>query len=639
MIGNAARFGFPVDDLCWVIKFIDQFNQAHRQTRTASVLIMLQRLSITNARELAAMTPEACQAFLGKQKHDLPPEFEFVSVLVGELPALTIGDVFRNGRKIGELPATRRKLFLTMNATDEEQIVAGDTIESPVGSTGGNRILNLWEYSGITDYPSRQVQFSKSRLAVFRRLNGTGGIDTYVMPRMTIFKAFYAPHSVLANAFCSKPWPIAAVAALSFNETHGGLITGVSADGSQWNVVLQTHVPDPFAGILAVLQFDAYGSFCARAIHTKAMEDRRLDRYASWYASAQIPLQVRTGKLELAVKCLQLRSRREHAGGQWREHRKFLVTDISGSSWPAHYPPIGRTRTNDSSSGEQIEQTERPKPYPGVSAPKDSDENTSVRSDLDANVSLSTTTIVGNQWTWLGGSPQYIQLEKRVSLTYANTGTVARVDRDGTEVSAGTHTSESDALPKAEIKTQVRASNARFEHMFQALGSLVATDFITDLNVPPARRPEQQGERGGFDCWKFIDDESLLQRRGPGRGFRTIYDRPHDRRSAHWRTALVVTFTYANRQNYWFEIERIRSESFRSVMITVDSELDGFDLIERILNIIAEADGVELKDTVSWALTGEPVVINAYTHRYTNDGAIRIDLLRKFISSSVLSDS
>jgi hypothetical protein len=68
MIGNAARFGFPVDDLFWVIKYIDQFNQAYRRTRTTSVLIMLQRLLITNARELAAMTPESCQAFLGKQK-------------------------------------------------------------------------------------------------------------------------------------------------------------------------------------------------------------------------------------------------------------------------------------------------------------------------------------------------------------------------------------------------------------------------------------------------------------------------------------------------------------------------------------------------------------------------------------------
>ena len=370
MIGSAARFGLPVDDLFWVIKYIDQFNQAYRRTRSTSVLIMLQRLSITNTRELAAMSPEACQAFLGKQKNDLPPEFEFVSVLAGELPALSVGDVFRNGRKIGELPATRRRLFLTMGATDEEQFVAGDTIESPKGSTGGNRILNLWEYSGITDYPSRQVQFSKSRLAVFRRPNGTGGSDTYVVPRTTIFKAFYAAHSVLANAFCGQPWPTAASAALSFNETHGGLITGVSADGSQWNVVLQTHVPDPFAGILAVFQFDDYGSVCARAIHTKAMEDRGLDRYASWYASAQIPLQVKTGKLELAVKCLQLRSRREHVDGQWREHRKFLVTDICGSSWPAHYPPIGRTRTNDSSSGEQIEQTERPKPYPGIESPR-----------------------------------------------------------------------------------------------------------------------------------------------------------------------------------------------------------------------------------------------------------------------------
>lgn len=637
MIGNAARFGFPLDDLFWVIKYIDQFNQAYRRTRTTSVLIMLQRLSITNARELAAMTTEACQAFLGKQKNDLPPEFEFVSVLAGELPALTIGDVFHNGRKIGELPASRRKLFLTMDTTDEEQFAAGDTIESPAGSTGGNRILNLWEYSGITDFPSRQVQFSKSRLAVFRRPNGIGGTDIYVVPRMTIFKAFYAAHSVLANAFCSGPWQTAASAALSFNETQGGLVTGVSADGSQWNVVLQTHVPDPFAGILAVLQFDDYGSVCARAIHTKAMEDRRLDRRASWYASAQIPLQVRTGKLELAVKCLQLRSRREQVDGQWREHRKFLVTDISGSSWPAHYPPIGRSRTNDASIGEQTEQTELPKPYRGVPASKDSDENTSVRSDLDANTGLSTTTIVGEQWTWLGRSPQYIQLEKKVSHSY--TGTVTPVDRDGTEVSAGTHTSETDALPKAEIKTQIRASNARFEHMVQALGSLVDTSFITNLRVIPARRPEQQGERGGFQCWKFIDDESLLRRRGPGRGFRTIYDRPSDRRSAHWRTALVVAFAYANRQNYWFEIERIRSDKFRSLLVTVDNELDALDLIERTLNIIAEADGVDLKDAVSWSLTGEPVVINAYTHRYTNDGAIRIDLLRKFISSSVPSDS
>lgn len=447
---------------------------------------------------------------------------------------------------------------------------------------------------------------------------------------MTIFKAFYAQHSVLANAFCAGPWSQMANKVIFDRTTYGGLQTGIKNEGAQWDVILQTLIPGQYAGLLAVLYFDEYARARTESIHAKRLEDTRANPRASWYASAQIPLQAKIDRLVLSLKCIQLRSWKEKISkGKWGEHRKFIVTDICGSSWPAHLPVIGRSRTNAGVGGMHTEPVALRQPFGGTPPSKESDEDTVVRSDRDAHTSKSTTEIRGNQWSWLGAGPEYRELVKEQSQRYL--GAAPAIDVDGTEISAGTHTSEKDALPKAEVKTLVRMPNARFEHMKEALQSLAASGVISSLDMVPARRLGQREVRSGYPCWKFIDDESLQRKRGPAGGFRTIYDKPRDRRNAHWRVALVFKFEYEQRTQYLIEIECNNKRTFSSLLMMVDNSMDVESIIETTLNVIAEAKGSWLETAVRAEFTGEPIDVFAYTHSHNDDGSIRSDLLHGFL--------
>lgn len=635
MFANQGKFDFPIDNQFWAVKHIDQFTQAHARTRTAAVRVMLQRLSIGSTNDLANMTLEATKNLLGRRETGPKPQFDFVSLLVGALPGIHVGDVYQNGQKIGELPSVVRTLELAPGQADEIEAQGGATIDPPPGwGQMPYRVLNASEYSGIADHSLKGVYFSKSRFAYFRRERSDGGTDTFVVPRTTIFKAFYANHSVLANAFCAGPWEQKVHQAISFTKTIGGAQTGVSEDGKRWDIVLQTLIQDEYAGLLGVLYFDSYGRSRANSIHTRAWQERHHDQRSPWYASAEIPLQAVNEKLRLSIRCLQLRS--------WSnpiingpKHHKFLVTEICGSNWPSHYPIIARTRTNAGEGSAMPQPVSLPAPFRGTPPSKDGSEDTLVRSELDAQSSSSTTVIKGSQWMWLDEGPTYQKLHKEHSLRYQ--GGIPGVDNDGNQVSPGTHTSEKDALPKAEIKTVVRVPNARFDHMHQALSALAEKNVIASLAHVQANRVGQRAMRSGFQCWAFIDDESLRRKLGPSGGFRTIYDIPRNRRSAHWRTALVLRFNFRQRTHHWIEIECNHSNSFRSVLLTLDGTQSINDTIEAALNAIAHVKGIGIEQAIRSTFHGATLTANAYTHRYKKDGTLREDLLQAFLERSVPS--
>jgi hypothetical protein len=635
MFAHQGKFDFPVDDRFWAVKYIDQFTQAHARTRTAAVRVMLQCLPIGTTTALARMTAKAAKDLLGRRGAEPKQNFDFVSILVGALPGIRIGDVYRNGEKVGELPSVVQTIELAPGQTDSIEARGGDTIEPPPDwGAMPYRVLNASEYSGISDHSLHGVSFSKSRLAYFRQVRNDGGTDTFVVPRMTIFKAFYANHSVLANMFCAGPWEQKVHQAISFTRTLGGAQTGVADNGSRWDIVLQTLIQDEYAGVLAVLYFDQYGRTRANSIHTRALQERHHDQRAAWYASAEIPLQAIHEKLKLSVKCLQLRSWRNPVTNG-PEHHKFLVTEICGSSWPSHYPTIARTRTNAGEGSAMPEPVPLPAPFRGTPPSKQGSEDTLVRPDLDAHTSSSTTIINGSQWVWLDDGPSYQKLHKEHSQRYQ--GGMPDIDTDGTQVSPGAHTSGKDALPKAEIKTLVRAPNERFGHMYQAFNTLVDKNVITGLAPVPAGRPRQRAERTGFECWSFIDDESLRRELGPRGGFRTVYDIPRNRRSAHWRTALVLRFNYRQQMHHWIEIECNHSSSFRSLLLTFDHGQDANYTIETALNAIAEVKGIGIEEAVRAMFHGAPIKTHAYTHRYKEDGTLREDLLQAFLERSVTS--
>lgn len=155
MLGNRAKFSFPLGDQFWAVKYIDQFNLAHARTRTASVQVMLQRLPVSSARDLSKLSVNVTKQLLGTRSKDPKPDLAFVSILAGALPAIRIGDILHNGAKVGELPSDTYRLTLAPGITEGTEVRANDNVE-PLPGWGARdcRILNAFEYSGITDRKS-----------------------------------------------------------------------------------------------------------------------------------------------------------------------------------------------------------------------------------------------------------------------------------------------------------------------------------------------------------------------------------------------------------------------------------------------------------------------------------------------------
>lgn len=633
MSSNQETFeDFPQDDALWAVKYLDQFQQPHTNTRSTAVKVMLQRLPPMNVQQLANLTVQDCQDILGKRHNEAAwPQFEFLEILVGSLPIVTVGFVFKNGVKVGELPRSRHVISLQQDETDSDEVEAGQEIAKPPnwGENIPHRALNSYEYAGIFDHTKRNIFFSKSRLVVIPRRSGKNK-EIFVIPRMTIFKSFYAQHTEIAKAICAGPWSRALEQIICLSDLESGLKTESVNDGEQWNIVLRTLVPDDYAGLLAVLFFDEYARACAESIYTRSVQDRHGNPRSPWFASAQIPLQALQGRMDLAVKCLALKVRYyTDEAGKRCEIRKYLVTEICGSTWPKQYPPIGISRTNDGTTGTNSEAVSNPAPYPKRPKTKEGDPSTTVSQNNDANANTSTTQLKGSEWGWLDEGPITKKLQKTNSKKYE--GKPRASEDDGNQVSPGAHTHEEDALPKAETKTLVRVPNARFEQIVQILEQLKQVGFISEIFEVAPRRAGQMSDRNGRQCWKFIDDESLKNGRGPRAGWRAIYQSPNSRRNANYRTALVLAIQINGASHYWIEIECRESDGFRSVLL---SAVDGNThiILEATLDVIAEAKGRLLKQRIDEFFTQESIQVETYRHHYDEDRkSLTLESVHKFL--------
>jgi hypothetical protein len=622
MLENEAFIDpLPTDGAAWLLKYIDQFHQAHMRSRAAAVYVMLQKLPDHSMSTLSRLKEDDVRQLLGHRKNDGPaPEFIFRRILVGALPAVCIGNIYINGKKAGQLPTGTSQFVMLPGMSDTVECTVGQEVTRPVGYDphARYRTLNQFEYSGLYDHTLQNVFFSRSRLVLFTRRSGAN-LDTFIIPRTTIFKAFYACHTELANAFCRGPWSMTFSDVIMEIETTGSLKTEVDPTTGAWNIILRTLVQDEYAGLLAALYFDPYARATAESIHAMSMADRGGKPRAPWYASAKIPFQARFEPLMLNLKYLPLRVwRYRDEENTLCTARKFLVTDICGSTWPSHYPVVAHSRTNSGTRGREVEVVGLPPPFAGVRPAKDGDDQTVIRADIDANAESSTTFIPGNTWTWLDHGPVYKALEKDRSKRYEGTAPASEDEDEGAEVSPGARTREKDALPKGEVKTVVRSSNDRFAMIISALNTLVEEGFLGSLTVVRARRPAQAGERNGSACWKFIDEWSIQQKMPPGRGWRTVYDKPRDRRSAHWRCALILQVQFQNFRYHLIEIEAASTDTYVSLLLKV-REPEKVEVIETVLDIIAEAEGRWLSERFSKFFPDDDVGFYCYQHHYNKD--------------------
>ena len=252
--------GFPEDDGCWFIKWIDEFRLPYLATSSASVKVILQKLSSVDFHNLNNLGSTDIQSILGQRKKDadLIIQIRCPVVMPGTLPLVFIGAIYQRGVYVGRLPTHQRTIELADGGQEGLELSLSQQITPPPGWPSGapHSLLNRFEYSVVPNI------MKSSRCLVINRRE-----YTFIIPRMTIFKAFYAPHTELAKAFCGGPWNDRLDEVICLDDFESGLKTQKITHPEQWNIILQVRVPDVFAPLLALFYFDEFARSCASLIY------------------------------------------------------------------------------------------------------------------------------------------------------------------------------------------------------------------------------------------------------------------------------------------------------------------------------------------------------------------------------------
>lgn len=595
---------FPQGNDLWLVKWIDEFRLPHLRTRSASVSVILQKLPFSDRSQLNALTPDAVERILGgKYKEDETLiKHPFPRVMAGTLPKIQVGAVFQNQQWVGDLPMQVKTIEFASEELSGEEVTLGQKMAPPDGWNPElpYRILNLFEYAGI-------ARMSQSRCLTMHIAD-----TLYIIPRTAIFKTFYAPHTEMAKAFCSGPWKDSHREVICLSDLSSGLKTKADSKTGQWNIILQTLVPKAFAELLALLYFDPYARTCAESIYVKSLQDRNGKLDMPWYTAAQIPFRECEQKLRLRVSGFYLR--------KWRSKdikntvRKFLVSEIIGSSWPNYIPQIGWERINSGEKGGIEVKVSEPAPYSIPSNPILGGPGTVIDGQEDADADTPPTHMRNSEFIWLNAPPK-IKLKKTSSKKYEETRPPKEGGYNG-NVSTGEHTRQKGALAKGEAEISIRRPVKRFEHILKAFDQLIAQQVITSKYIIQPRHPGQHIKRSGYPCWSFIDEKSLNEGLRPKRSWRLIEYSRKNPAECLYRSALVVALVIGGKTLYWIEIEcRKKDGGFLSPIlwgVTGDCR----DNISTVLEDIAIAKGINLGSKLEKAAEKCGIVIDCYRHKY-----------------------
>ena len=627
--GQEKIHEFPEDGAFWFVKWIDEFCIPHLGTRSASVGVILQKLPFTKISDLTNLSPEDLLPILG-QRAKIDPTVEVLQphpvVMPGTLPLLHIGAVYHNKVKVGELPTRSTWIDLYSGGQDGEEIALGEKIAPPPKWNEGfpHYLLNKYEYSVVPYKMSRSRCLVVSRQDIF---NEKPRRVIYIIPRMAIFKAFYACHTELAKAFCNGPWSNRLKDVICLIDWQSGLKTEVDSTGN-WNVILQTLVPDDFAQLLALYYFDPFARACAESIYAKSLQDRGARMLAPWYASAPIPFHSNNSekKFPIEVRGFFLRSWKfKDENDCDTEIQKFLVTEIVGSAWPDYVPDIGYERANSGQAGAIQTKVDGPRPYKNTSEAEASDSETEVDGEHDADAGSPPIFMSNTEFCWLN-RPAKKKLQKKSSQRYTDSGGPPPLPKPGNTVSTGEHTNQQDTNIKGEAEVTIRQPEKRFDHILEVFTDLQKMGFIESMQVFPCTIAGKQIRRGSLECWSFIDDHSRMYKYRPRRGWRLAEYDPKSIRNCKYRSALVVKFQMGDNAHYWIEIEcRGKESGYRSPLLSNAGE-NSPEVIAIALEIIAKEGGINLKQPLNRILSEYGVIADCYKHVYESKSSSNLDI-------------
>ncbi len=619
----------PLPAGLWLIKWIDRFQFGH-DAEAAKVGVALQKLPVDSVDQLADLKGDDIQALLGtKPGRQSAPDsgqaqqqamFTGRLLLAAYLPELQIGDVIESTQRVGRLPFKVRKVQLDTRII-LEALCIGETLEKPADWTVSApfRVLNSFEYriaGGIEDV-------LKSRCVIFRHDN-----TEYILPRMTIFKAFYGLNSKIISALLSNPWPTAVQELLSFRDYKSGIFTDSEPTTGPWHVVLQPGVDRQLAAPLALLWCDAQGRKHATALHTDSRaqnQQRRGSDGRHWFASAEIPHRLGPDPFKMTFQGYELRAR-----NPWRSQgpKRFMVSAIAASSWSLPDQIIFVEHHKSNAEGEEKLPADDDRPYRRGRPAVEGDPDAVATSTEDPDAKESVSIFLSGAFEFLN-KPKVEDQKKALSQQFAKS-TQMTSGNASLLVSGGAPTHAAVAPAPAEMRQLIRQSALQFEFLIRALEALQAAGRIDKFESIEPVQADLAVLRNDVLCWSLLERKDRQKRRVPKAGWEVVKEvspLPAEASAQRWlvprhaRCVLILRIQVNGRRLVLFEIEpRPKGSGFFMFAFQEQNPIDRFN-VELVLSHIRGHEGSipdhELS-SVFWPITSAQVFKLRHSYQYAS---------------------
>lgn len=577
------HLGYPQDGRLRWVRWIDEVETAGGGTGTPFVHVLLSTLPEDAD---PSRPPTVGEALLtGGERADA-----VVQVHPGDMPALSPGQLVRDGKRVGWLKLEERTLcFDTGQASDPTACRAGSPAARP--KFWSDEIP--WTVLPESAYPLGG--FDHGRCVVVH-----DGQKQLVLPCSEVFRFFFAPETLTANALLSGPFE------LVLNRLINPEWTGQRDDGSH-QVGLRAGLTGRSAASLANLANGGRAAANRLFRLLRKGADTMHDPGGAGRIEAGIPYA--WTRMRIRVRGLQLYPDLQ-ARGVLDKFLGLVIVDVAWPVPPAGMPPHVHYRLDNNNS----EHPDGPPPDPTLSA------GTRGRPVAAPDGGLEETAAeppgIGSEPTFLEVPAAVIEGGPTVSRMPLEAGGPSRRTRriraiePVPTVSSGTPQPGSTGaatLRHEEGEPAAEAGPSRFAALVAALDGAVgrpSADGGIESWEPVAPGEAQRSWREGLPVWPFPARDLET-----GTALRWCNLFPGIYRA---RTALVVAISTQGHTVHWLEIElRAEERGYRSVVFTTAGPAAA--AVPSLLLAIAGAGG---KEPPAGALAALPGVLTAVRRRH-----------------------
>lgn len=611
----------------WVVKWIDRFHYRHLRAESPTLDVALQQLPFDDLAVLNRLGDTEITDLLGKRPSDNDfgdTTFVTLPLNAGFLPAVHQGFVFTRKGYVGRLPFKTRDIAID-STTDWSYAQFGASALAPEGWTNGlpHRVLNRFEYN------LQGVRRSLETRCLLVRYLGT----EYIIPKIVIFRSFFALSSVLINALCSGYWDKTSNLVVSRRKYESGIETGIDGKTGAWKIVLEIGGSLNFAYTLALFLFDAYAKAQVDALYTDALRQcygkHGVAKMNGWMANANIPHRFTLHPFEMKIQGFPLRPFKRN-----EKSTRFMVTSIIKSSWSLPDQAIEAELHNSNMLGEQHTIVENWDGYNFEKPPVHGNPNASATSNAppDSKEPVNLFEMPSFEYENLPPLRRQTKKSSRSGPPKAplSTGTSAST------VSTGCMAASGSRIGPADLQTRVRSRSRQFEFLVHALYALMRENIITAFKPVPATGNFAL-TRNGLACWSLLQEIHRVKKSLPRKGWQLIYEdadkgtaqsKAAKVKFAYARSVLVHSITIKKSQIILIEIEpRVTACASTFSMIAFKAnELFSSILLEPALTAIRENQAVfsktELQEVFGTLATGSVVSIR---HSYKHEKVSSID--------------